>query len=179
MKYRVKGTIVPPRGTPGANGAYVVDLDVDGDDSFIQLLKDARASGRVPEAGFDYSPEDVAVVVRSTKDVRLRLERAVKRLYSEDRMNGDAMRDMAQSLEVVLNDTLSESELAQDSLSPARCGVDGCRGLLAYQAEYAAPGRGQAWDCVVCGQAFVFDRGTFSKVGPDDPPPELSPEDVR
>lgn len=31
MKYRVKGTIVPPRGTPGANGAYMVDLEVDGE----------------------------------------------------------------------------------------------------------------------------------------------------
>ena len=28
-KIRVKGTIVPPRGTPGANGAYLVDLDVE------------------------------------------------------------------------------------------------------------------------------------------------------
>ena len=29
VRVTVKGTIVPPRGTPGANGAYVVDLEVD------------------------------------------------------------------------------------------------------------------------------------------------------
>lgn len=29
MKARIHGTIVPPRGTPGANGAYMVDLVVE------------------------------------------------------------------------------------------------------------------------------------------------------
>lgn len=37
MKYRVKGTIVPPRGTPGANGAYMVDLEVDGEEVAAKL----------------------------------------------------------------------------------------------------------------------------------------------
>ncbi len=29
MKFHVKGTIRPPRGTPGANGAYTVDLEIE------------------------------------------------------------------------------------------------------------------------------------------------------
>jgi len=29
MKINIKGSITPPRGTPGANGAYLVDLDVE------------------------------------------------------------------------------------------------------------------------------------------------------
>ena len=132
MKYRVKGTVVPPRGTPGANGAYMVDLDVE-DDSCGRMHypggdpEDGPATPCVRERGhegehkgqydpvlvpaaFDYSPEDVAVVARSTSDVRARLERAVKRLYSEDRMDGDDMRDMAQSLGFVLDDTLKPQE---------------------------------------------------------------------
>ena len=29
MKATVKGSIQPPRGTPGANGAYIVDLEIE------------------------------------------------------------------------------------------------------------------------------------------------------
>ena len=29
MKFHVKGSIRPPRGTPGANGAYSVDLEIE------------------------------------------------------------------------------------------------------------------------------------------------------
>lgn len=29
MKFTVKGTIKPPRGTPGANGVYAVDLELE------------------------------------------------------------------------------------------------------------------------------------------------------
>jgi hypothetical protein len=29
MKATVKGSIQPPRGTPGANGAFIVDLEVE------------------------------------------------------------------------------------------------------------------------------------------------------
>lgn len=29
MKFRITGSIRPPRGTPGANGAYLVDLDLE------------------------------------------------------------------------------------------------------------------------------------------------------
>lgn len=29
MKFHVKGTIRPPRGTPGANGTYTVDLEIE------------------------------------------------------------------------------------------------------------------------------------------------------
>ncbi len=33
MKFTIRGTVQPPRGTPGANGAYVVDLTIEIPDS--------------------------------------------------------------------------------------------------------------------------------------------------
>ena len=42
--------------------------------------------------------DHVTVIPRT--DVRARIEAAMKRLYSEMRMDADEMRDMAQSLEV-------------------------------------------------------------------------------
>lgn len=51
---------------------------------------------------------DCTVMLRSPADVRRRLREAVKKLYSEC-TNADDMRDMAQSLEVLLEDIDDET----------------------------------------------------------------------
>ena len=38
MKATIRGSITPPRGTPGANGAYIVDLEVDIPESMADRL---------------------------------------------------------------------------------------------------------------------------------------------
>ena len=38
MKINVKGSITPPRGTPGANGAYLVDIDVELPEELVSVL---------------------------------------------------------------------------------------------------------------------------------------------
>ncbi len=167
MKYRVKGTVVPPRGTPGANGAYMVDLDVESEDEMATVLRDAFVAKQGDAGG--------TLLLRSPSDVAMRLAKAVRRLYTEDRLTGDQMRDMAQSLEVLLADMDPDFN---DGDAPV-CDSGTCRGFLLYEGEYAAPGYGQAWNCVVCRQPYVRVGGEFRIVGPDDPPPELSPEDVR
>ena len=48
--------------------------------------------------------DQVTCLARPVADVEHRLAAAVSRLYSEDRMNGNAMRDMAQSLAVLLDE---------------------------------------------------------------------------
>lgn len=44
MKFRIKGTIVPPRGTPGANGAYVVDLDLEVPQRLARMIEAVGAT---------------------------------------------------------------------------------------------------------------------------------------
>lgn len=54
MKLTIKGTIQPPRGTPGANGAYTVDLDVEIPERIARLIEVAGVvisdAGEIPES---------------------------------------------------------------------------------------------------------------------------------
>lgn len=43
MKFSVKGTVKPPRGTPGANGTFAVDLQVDVPERIARLVELAGA----------------------------------------------------------------------------------------------------------------------------------------
>lgn len=44
MKFKIHGTIVPPRGTPGANGAYMVDLEIECPQRLGRLIAAAGAT---------------------------------------------------------------------------------------------------------------------------------------
>lgn len=39
MKFRIKGSIRPPRGTPGANGTYLVDLDLEVPNRLARMIE--------------------------------------------------------------------------------------------------------------------------------------------
>ncbi len=39
MKFTIKGSIRPPRGTPGANGAYLVDLDLEVPERLARMIE--------------------------------------------------------------------------------------------------------------------------------------------
>ena len=43
MKMTVKGTVQPPRGTPGANGAFIFDLEVELPERMAALVELAGA----------------------------------------------------------------------------------------------------------------------------------------
>ena len=50
--------------------------------------------------------------------------------------------------------------------------VCSCGGALKYVADYAAPGFGQDWQCVVCGKSWFKAWGTFTDIR------EMDPEDM-
>ena len=43
MKLSIKGTVIPPRGTAGANGAFIFDLDVELPERMAALVELAGA----------------------------------------------------------------------------------------------------------------------------------------
>ena len=44
MKFHIKGSIRPPRGTPGANGAYLVDLDLEIPNRLARMIEAVGAT---------------------------------------------------------------------------------------------------------------------------------------
>ncbi len=67
MKAKVTGSIIPPRGTPGANGAYLVDLELEVvDDSTVAMMR--FFTEQLEDAGID--PEFVQAVKDAVKIVK-------------------------------------------------------------------------------------------------------------
>jgi hypothetical protein len=102
------------------------------------------------------------------QEVRAHLDAAIDALTSGAQLEpadpAEAETDGARALRElgrILAEAIQERLGRQAEL---RCGWSCAAADLIYRADYAAPGRGQAWDCRACGRAWAKIGATFYPV---------------
>ena len=101
MKFRIKGSIQPPRGTPGANGAYIVDLDLEVPNRLARMIEAVGAMSSGVEIPGELKEFWALTVLRSTERAGTMFSQAEQTLDSLIDGEDPATDDLAADLAVV------------------------------------------------------------------------------